>query len=101
LLKISTLRNQKQEVLAKMREPKINELQGASRLTLGFYNRLIRRIESTKPLAGSGVTISEKENGIEISSNGGGIGGGVGLQEITLNVCSNGSPATIVVYGPT
>ena len=85
-----------------MREPKINELQGASRLTLGFYNRLIRRIESTKPLAGSGVTISEKENGIEISSSGGGIGGGIGgLQEITLNVCSNGSPATIVVYGPT
>jgi len=81
-----------------MKEPRLNELQGASRLTLGFYNRLIRRIECTKPLAGSGVTITEQENGIEIASSGG-AGGAVGFSAVTLNVCSNGTPATIVVLG--
>lgn len=80
-----------------MKEQRLNELQGASRLTLGFYNRLIRRIECTKPLAGSGVTITEKENGIEIAS--GGAGSVAGYSAITLNVCSNGEPATIIVLG--
>ena len=80
-----------------MKEPRLNELQGASRLTLGFYNRLIRRIECTKPLAGSGVTITEQENGIEIASSGGGAGSVAGYSAITLNVCSNGTPATLVV----
>lgn len=77
-----------------MKEPRLNELQGASRLTLGFYNRLIRRIECTRPLAGSGVTITEQENGIEIASS-----GGAEYSAITLNVCSNGTPATLVVLG--
>ena len=82
-----------------MKESRLNELQGASRLTLGFFNRLIRRIECTKPLAGSGITITEEENGIKISS-GGGVGSSVaGFEEITLNVCSNGEPAEIVVLG--
>jgi len=79
-----------------MKEKQINELQGTSILTKSFFNKLIRRIECTKPLAGSGITITEQENGIEISG-----GGGVGdAREITLNVCSNGVPDTITVYGP-
>jgi hypothetical protein len=77
-----------------MREPKINELQGASRLTLGFFNRLIRRIECTKPLAGDGISIKEDDNGFTLSAS-----GVAGAQRITLNVCSNGTPATIVVFG--
>jgi len=77
-----------------MKETQLNELQGASRLSLRFYNRLIRRIECTKPLAGSGITIKEQENGIEISS-----GSVSGFSEITLNVCSNGISSTIVVLG--
>ena len=81
-----------------MTEQRLNELQGASRLTLGFYNRLIRRIECTKPLAGSGITITEQENGIEIASSGG-AGSVDGYSAITLNVCSNGVPATILVFG--
>lgn len=80
-----------------MKETQLKELQGASRLTRGFFNRLIRRIECTKPLAGSGITITEQENGIEIS--GGGAGGAAGFSEITLNVCSNGTPTTITVLG--
>jgi hypothetical protein len=77
-----------------MRENQLNELQGVSILTKDFFNKLIRRIESTKPLAGSGITISEKENGFEIS------GGNVSsFSEITLNVCSNGTAVTITVLG--
>jgi hypothetical protein len=71
-----------------MREQQINELQGTSILTKSFFNKLIRRIECTKPLAGDGITISEKENGFEISGS-----------AITLNVCSNGEPAEILVFG--
>jgi hypothetical protein len=60
---------------------------------------LIRRIECTKPLAGSGITITEEENGIKISSSGGGGGSAAGYSAITLNVCSNGTPSTIIVLG--
>jgi hypothetical protein len=80
-----------------MREQKLNELQGASRLTLGFFNRLIRRIECTKPLAGSGISIKEDDNGFTLSASGGGISS---ARQITLNVCENGAPSTIIVYGP-
>jgi hypothetical protein len=80
-----------------MRENQLNELQGVSILTKEFYNKLIRRIECTKPLAGDGITIRQQENGIEIS--GGGSGSVAGYSAITLNVCSNGEPATIVVLG--
>lgn len=77
-----------------MKETQINELQGTSILTKSFFNKLIRRIECTKPLAGSGITITEQENGFEVSF--GGAGGGE-FQEVTLNVCSNGTPDTITV----
>lgn len=82
-----------------MREQQLNELQGTSILTKSFFNKLIRRIECTKPLAGSGISISEKENGFEISGGGG--GGDLSFSAITfeLNVCSNGEPETIIVYG--
>jgi hypothetical protein len=79
-----------------MREQQLNELQGTSILTKSFFNKLIRRIECTKPLAGSGITISEKENGFEVSFGAAG-GGGGGFNEVTLNVCSNGTPDTITV----
>jgi hypothetical protein len=82
-----------------MRENQLNELQGTSILTKSFFNKLIRRIECTKPLAGDGITISEKENGFEISGGGVGIVGGDGYSAITLNVCSNGTPAQILVFG--
>jgi len=80
-----------------MREQQIPELQGTSILTKSFFNKLIRRIECTKPLAGSGITIKEQENGFEISGGGG--GSVAGYSAITLNVCSNGEPAQIVVLG--
>ena len=81
-----------------MRENQLNELQGTSILTKSFFNKLIRRIECTKPLAGSNVQIKQQENGIMISS---GVGGGE-FTAVTyeLNVCSNGEPDTIIVFGP-
>jgi hypothetical protein len=85
-----------------MRENQLNELQGTSILTKEFFNKLIRRIECTKPLAGSGIEIKQEENGVSISSGAGGFGGGVaGYSAITLNVCSNGTPAQILVFGKT
>lgn len=77
-----------------MREQQLNELQGTSILTKSFFNKLIKRIECTKPLAGSGITISEKENGFEVSSS---AAGGGGFKKVTLNVCSNGTPDTITL----
>lgn len=82
-----------------MRESQLNELQGVSILTKEFYNKLIRRIECTKPIAGSGITIKEQENGFEISGGVGGGGSVAGYSAITLNVCSNGTPAQILVLG--
>jgi hypothetical protein len=72
-----------------MREQQLNELQGTSILTKSFFNKLIRRIECTKPVAGFGITIKEQENGFKIETS----------SAITLNVCSNGTPAKILVYG--
>lgn len=76
-----------------MKEGRLNELQGASRLALGFFNSLIRRIECTKPLAGNNITIKQEDDGIVINSV-------FTPNVVTLNVCSNGVPATLVVYAP-
>jgi hypothetical protein len=75
------------------KEPRLVELKGSSRLALGFFNSLIRRIECTKPIAGDGVTLTEKEDGIQVAVS-------ASFNVVTLNVCSNGTPATIQVYGP-
>jgi len=81
------------------KEPRLVELKGSSRLALGFFNSLIRRIECTKPIAGSGISLTEKEDGIQVAVSLGSLGAG-GFKTIDLNVCSNGTPATIQVYGP-
>lgn len=73
-----------------MSEPRLNELKGSSRLALGFFNSLIRRIECTKPLAGENITLQDRPDGIQISFT---------ATAITLNVCSNGTPDTLVVFG--
>ena len=83
-----------------MRENQLNELQCVSILTKEFFNKLIRRIECTKPLDGAGIRITQQENGVQISSVGGGSVGSVAdYSAITLNVCSNGTPAEILVLG--
>jgi hypothetical protein len=83
------------------KEPRLSELQGSSRLALGFFNSIIRRIECTKPIAGDGVVLTEKEDGIQIAVSGGSVTtASLGLMTYDLNVCSNGTPAVIQVYGP-
>ena len=72
-----------------MSEPRLNELKGNSRVALGFFNSLIRRIECTKPLAGDNITIQERPDGMQIS---------FAATAVTLNVCSNGTPDTLVVF---
>jgi len=82
-----------------MKETRLNEIDGPSRLGKGFFNKLIRRIECTKPIAGDNVTLIDVPDGIQISVTGV-VTGTSALKQITLNVCSNGSPATITVFGP-
>lgn len=81
-----------------MREGVLKELQGAARLTRGFFNSLIRRIECTKPLAGSGVSIVERDDGIEISASA--ASEAPEMQTYTLNICEDGETRTLEVYGP-
>lgn len=84
-----------------MRQGMLQELQGAARLTRGFFNSLIRRIECTKPIAGNGISIVQKDDGIQINLGGGNDdGGGGGLVTYDLTVCENGQTKTIQVYGP-
>ena len=80
-------------------EARLNEIDGPSRLGKGFFNKLIRRIECTKPIAGANVTLIDVPDGIQISVTGV-VTGTTAFKQITLNVCSNGTPATITVYGP-
>jgi len=75
-----------------MREPELKQLAGASRLAREFFNGLIRRIECTKPTAGAGITITEEDNGFRVSSS--------EYNVVTLNVCSNGTPDTLLVLSP-
>lgn len=77
-----------------MRETKLNELKGVSILSTSFFNRLIRRIECTKPIAGDGISIAEEDNGFKISAP------PFEYNVVTLNVCSNGEPATLLVLSP-
>lgn len=60
----------------------------AGKLNLEFFNKIIRRIEATKPLAGGLISASDEPDGVRISLD-------ADFQE--LNVCSNGEPATIKI----
>jgi hypothetical protein len=72
-----------------MATPRLKEIT-AGKLNLEFFNKIIRRIEGIKPLAGTFIKVAEEVDGIRISLN------NVDIKE--LNVCSNGSPDTIKVF---
>lgn len=72
-------------------QPKLKLLEGSSRLAMGFFNSLINRIECTKPLGGEGITVTQEADGSGFTIK-------LGGEIVTLNVCSNGVPATIDVY---
>lgn len=76
-------------------EPRLQMLPDSSmKLSGQHFRRVVRRIESIVPLAGDNITVEPKEGGYEISAT------LPSFNVITLNVCSNGSPSTISVYGP-
>jgi hypothetical protein len=74
-----------------MQESELKQLQGVSILTKEFFNKLIRRIECTKPIAGTGVTIEKKEDGFVINT-------APLARTAQINVCSGGVSTTIKVY---
>ena len=77
------------------REPRLDMLPDKDMALSGSqFRKIVRRIESIVPLAGEGITVTPKDGGYEITAD------APALEIITLNVCSNGSPATIQVYGP-
>ena len=76
-------------------EPRLQMLPDSSmKLSGQHFRRVVRRIESIVPLAGDNITVEPKEGGYKISAT------LPFFNVITLNVCSNGSPSTISVYGP-
>ena len=76
-------------------EPRLQMLPDSSmKLSGEHFRKVVRRIESIVPLAGNNITVEQKEGGYEISA------ALPSFNVITLNVCSNGTPSTISVYGP-
>lgn len=74
-------------------QPKLKLLEGTSRLALGFFNGLINRIETIKPLEGGGINVTQEADGSGFTID-------LDAELVTLNVCKNGEPAVIKVYGP-
>ena len=53
------------------------------------FRKVVRRIESIVPLAGYSIKTEETDDGIKLHLD---------AERVTINVCSNGEPSTIVVY---
>ena len=80
-------------------EPRLQMLPDSSmKLSGEHFRKVVRRIESIVPLAGENITVQPREGGYEISATA--TAPSFNFNLITLNVCSNGVPSTIVVYGP-
>lgn len=63
-------------------------------LNAKFFRELVRRIETIVPVDGKEITVKPPDAqspGLTINLN---------AKRITLNVCNNGLPDTLVVYGP-
>jgi hypothetical protein len=79
------------------REPRLQMLPDKDlKLTGSHFRRVVRRIESIVPIAGERITVEPIDSGYKITAD---------LQTpelniITLNVCVDGLPGTINVYGP-
>lgn len=71
-----------------MATPRLKEIT-AGKLNLEFFNKIIKRIEATKPLGGAFVDIKDEPDGMRISLK--------DFEIKELNVCKNGDPDTIKV----
>jgi hypothetical protein len=65
---------------------------GKLSLAASWFRSVRDRIEEIKPVAGDGIAIQNKTEGQTIS---------VDLQQYILNICKDGAPDTLKVYGPT
>lgn len=91
------------------REPQLAPLQpGNLAIHAEHFRRVVRRIETIKPIPGDGIIVKEKDGGTEISVDpkkiniGGANGTGSWLdclKIIELDVCKNGAPSTVYVAG--
>lgn len=72
------------------REPALTMLPNKDMALSGdHFRKVVRRIESIVPLAGFSIKTEEADGGIKLHLD---------AERVTLNVCSNGTPSTIVVY---
>lgn len=62
-------------------------------LTCKYLHQLEEAIKTRTPIPGAGVTINRADGGSTISI--------LGMKEVTLNVCSNGTPSTLKVLAKT
>lgn len=72
-------------------------------ITKTYLHDLEAAVRQRTPVAGANIDIKVTDGSYVISATAGvnvnvGVGGG-GFREITLTVCSNGTPATITVLG--
>lgn len=80
--------------------PRLPQLQqGKLALAASWFRSIRDRVEEIVPLAGDGIKVEQSMSGITISIDSGTDRAG-GLQIYTLNVCKNGQPDTLDVYGP-
>jgi hypothetical protein len=78
-------------------EPRLAMLPDSSmKLSGSIFRKIVRRIESIVPLAGDNIDVEQEEGGYKISLK----GDPFTAVTITLDVCLDGDPSTILVYGP-
>lgn len=63
---------------------RLNKLEAKTKFGRSFVNKIIDRIETTKPLAGAGIEIRETDDGIEIRSI-------PNYTVVTATICVNGA----------
>jgi hypothetical protein len=70
-------------------------------ITKTYLHDLEAAVKQRTPVAGANIDIKVTDGSYVISATAGAlVGGGVaGFSEITLTVCSNGTPSTITVLG--
>ena len=80
---------------------KVPVLDDTGLITKTYLHDLEAAVRQRTPVAGANIDIKVTDGSYVISATAGAlVGGGVaGFSEITLTVCSNGTPATITVLG--
>lgn len=80
--------------------PKLPQVpQGKLALAASWFRSIRNRIEEIVPKAGDGIKVEQSMEGITISIDSKTDRAG-GIQIYSLNICNNGEPGTLDVYGP-